>query len=160
MSAATSAPAHQAMSPLAQIDLHHKPRRSVLAVLLNVIPNVIVFSLLGSVMYLGHHTGWKMPKLSALGGTPAAPVDDWCSEHLVPESQCIECNDALYKKPKSVGFCRIHGVAECVIHHPSLAQVKEKPTLPKYDTAKAIAVMTRPTNNSRDTLHTHRVQFT
>lgn len=160
MSAITTATGHQVGSPLTQLDPQHKPRRSVLAMLFNGLPNLIVFSLLGGVMYLGHHTGWKMPKLSTLDGTVAAPVDDWCSEHLVPESQCVECNEALYKKPKSFGFCRVHGVAECVIHHPSLAQIKEIPTLPKYDTAKAIAVMTRPTNNSRDTLHTHRVQFT
>jgi hypothetical protein len=32
----------------------------------HALPNIIVFSLLGGVMYLGHHTGWKLPKISEL----------------------------------------------------------------------------------------------
>jgi cobalt-zinc-cadmium efflux system membrane fusion protein len=46
-----------------------------------------------------------------------------------------------------------------VIHHPQLAQVNEQPQLPKYDTLRAISLITRPENNSRNTLHTNRVQF-
>ena len=127
---------------------------------LNTVPNLVVFSLLGGVMYVGHHTGWKLPKMSELMGTKAVTADDWCSEHLVPESQCIECQTDLLPKGKAFGFCRKHGVAECVIHHPELAQSKGEPQLPKYDTARAIALIARPENNSRNTLHTRRVQFT
>ena len=128
--------------------------------ILNGLPNLIVFLLLGGVFYLGHQTGWKMPKLSALMGTGTVSTDDWCSEHLVPESQCIECKPELFPKRKPFGFCREHGVAECVIHHPELAQSKGPPQLPKYDTTQAIRLMARPDNNSRNTLHTRRVQFT
>lgn len=122
-------------------------------------PNVIVFALLAGVMALGHHTGWKMPKLSALLGTAPATDADWCAEHLVPEDQCVECQVELMPKPKEFGFCQIHGVAECVNCHPELAQVKGEPKLPKYDTAAAIAVMDRPENNSKNTLYKRRVQF-
>ena len=122
-------------------------------------PNIVVFTLLGGVLYLGHHTGWKLPKLSTLLAAPAGVADDWCSEHLVPESQCVECNLELLPKPKDFGFCRQHGVNECVICHPELAQVAGEPRLPSYDTAKAITVMSRPENNSRNMLHKGRVQF-
>jgi cobalt-zinc-cadmium efflux system membrane fusion protein len=136
-----------------------KPRRPWWVTALNTVPNLVVFSILGGVMYVGHHTEWKLPKLSALLGTASATVDDWCAEHLVPESSCIECRTDLLPKLKPKGFCREHGVAECVIHHPELAQVKGEPQLPKYNTAQAIPLVARPENNSRNTMHTSRVQF-
>lgn len=136
-----------------------KPRRPWWVTALNTVPNLVVFSILGGVMYVGHHTEWKLPKMSALLGTASAAVDDWCAEHLVPESSCIECRTDLLPKLKPKGFCREHGVAECVIHHPDLAQVKGEPQLPKYNTAQAISLVARPENNSRNTMHTSRVQF-
>jgi cobalt-zinc-cadmium efflux system membrane fusion protein len=123
------------------------------------VPNLLVFSLLGSVLFFGHHTGWKMPKLSELRGTSVVASDDWCSEHLVPESVCIECNTDLLPKSKEFGFCTKHGVNECVTCHPELAQSTGEAKLPAYDTAKAIEVMARPENNSRDALHKRRIQF-
>lgn len=136
------------------------PRRPLWKTLVGALPNLVVFSLLGGVMYLGHHTGWKLPKLSALtGDSTVEGVDDWCTEHLVPESTCIECQVDLLPKEKPFGFCQEHGVAECVIHHPELAQVKNEPRFPKYDTVRAIAVLARSENNSRNTMHTSRVQF-
>lgn len=121
--------------------------------------NLAVFALLGGILYLGHHTGWKMPKFSLLTGQAGAPADDWCSEHLVPESTCVECKVDLLPKQKEYGFCRDHGVAECVTCHPELAQVATKPKLPQYDTAQALALMSRTENNSRNLLHKRRVQF-
>lgn len=159
MSATVTAPT----GPLAPPQTNQRPivkkRRRWWVAAMNGVPNLIVFALLGSVLYLGHHTGWKMPNISALRGTGAGEADDWCAEHLVPESQCVECKPELYPKPKSYGFCREHGVAECVIHHPDLAQVNDTPRLPRYDAVSAISVIARPENNSRDTLHKSRVQF-
>lgn len=123
------------------------------------LPNIVVFSLLGAVLLFGHFSGWKLDHFGTLFGSAAAPPDDWCAEHLVPESQCVECNEKLLPKPKEYGFCRQHGVAECVICHPELAQVNGEPELPQYDTVAAIGVTDRPVNNSRSTLHKHRVQF-
>ncbi|MDR1960511.1 MAG: efflux RND transporter periplasmic adaptor subunit [Planctomycetaceae bacterium] len=133
----------------------HQYRRAVF----NAVPNIAVFFILGGVMFLGHHTGWKMPKFSEITGTGSAAADDWCSEHLVPESQCLECHPELYPRNKEFGFCREHGVAECVLHHPELSQTRNKPSLPQYDTFQAISLRPRAENNSRNTLHTHRVQF-
>jgi cobalt-zinc-cadmium efflux system membrane fusion protein len=118
-----------------------------------------VAALLAGVFYVGHHTGWKLPKRSDLVGSATPAAEDWCAEHLVPESACVECNVDLFPRPREFGFCRIHGVAECVIDHPELAQVAGDPQRPRYDTAAAIAVMDRPENNSRNTLHTRLVQF-
>jgi len=128
--------------------------------LLNALPNLIVFSMLGTAIYVGHQTGWKMPKISELRGHYTVAEDDWCAEHLVPESQCIECKLDLLPKGKPFGFCQKHGVNECVIDHPELSQSKSSPQLPKYDTSQAIDLIVRPENNSRNTLHTHRIQFT
>jgi membrane fusion protein, heavy metal efflux system len=122
-------------------------------------PTFTVVALLAGVFYFGHHTGWKMPKASELFAGHAIERDDWCSEHLVPASLCVECTDDLLPKLKEFGFCRKHGVAECVLDHPELAQVAGEPQLPKYDTAAALAIMRRPENNSKNALHKKRVQF-
>lgn len=160
MSATVSAPARPLAAP-PQVEPRPvaKPQRRWWMMVLNALPNLVVFSMLGGVMYVGHHTGWKMPKISELTGTAMLAADDWCAEHLVPESQCIECQPDLVPKGKAFGFCQEHGVTECVIHHPELAQSKGEPQLPKYDTTRAIALLSRPENNSRNTLHTSRVQF-
>lgn len=161
MSITTTAPARPSAAPCAAAEpqADNRPRTTRWEGVLHWLPNLLVFSLLGGVLYFGHHTGWKMPRVSTLLGTSAPNADDWCSEHLVPESQCIECKPELYPKPKSFGFCKEHGVAECVTHHPELAQLKGKPQLPQYDTSHAIGIIARPENNSRNSLHTQRVQF-
>jgi cobalt-zinc-cadmium efflux system membrane fusion protein len=126
---------------------------------LHSIPNVLVFGLLAGVFYVGHHTGWKLPKLSTLlGGAPAAEAD-WCEEHAVAESQCLECQPALKSQTPSFGWCEKHGVSECVICHPELSQAKGEPQLPAYDTAAAIDVRPRNAQSSVDPLHTKVVQF-
>lgn len=127
--------------------------------LLRSTPNLVVFALLAGLFYVGHSTGWKLPSAAQLRGEAAAVPDDWCDEHLVPESQCVECHDALLPRPKSFGFCKRHGVTECVTCNPELAQVADKPRLPQYDTVEALAVVARAENNSRNTLHRNRVQF-
>ena len=140
--------------PVAQIP--KQKRFTSLRAVASGLPNIIVFALLAAIMWWGHHSGWKLPSLHS---KTAATHDDWCSEHLVPESKCVECNATLLPKPKLKGFCKVHGVAECVICHPELAQVKGPPSLPKYDTAAAIPLMRRRENNSLSKVHEGRVQF-
>ncbi|MFO1096501.1 MAG: efflux RND transporter periplasmic adaptor subunit [Planctomycetaceae bacterium] len=160
MSATATPPVHSAVTPpQVQPRLTNPTKPCWWATGLRAIPNLVVFSALAGVLYFGHHTGWKLPKFSELQGSSASVADDWCAEHLVPESLCIECQRDLLPKPEPIGFCREHGVAECVIDHPELAQVKEKPLAPKYDTVQAINLLPRPENNSRNTMHTSRVQF-
>jgi hypothetical protein len=57
--------------------------------LVDGLPNLVVFGLLAVVFFVGHRTGWKVPHDWNLSGTTAAPADDWCPEHLVPESACV-----------------------------------------------------------------------
>lgn len=160
MSATITTPARLEANPTTvEKNSRFLPQRSWWKVLFYQVPNLLVFLLLAGVMYHGHHTGWKIPKFSQLLGTNQEVAEDWCTEHLVAESACIECQADLLPKSKPVGFCRKHGVAECVIHHPELAQVQGTPQLPRYDTVRAISTMARSHNNSRNTLHTHRVQF-
>jgi membrane fusion protein, heavy metal efflux system len=118
----------------------------------------VVFALLTGAFVIGHSSNWQISNALALFGGPKAP-DDWCVEHLVPESICVECNDKLLPKLPEHGFCRRHGVAECVICHPDLAQVQGEPELPRYDTAAALTLVPRAENNSRNTLYKHRLQF-
>jgi cobalt-zinc-cadmium efflux system membrane fusion protein len=86
-------------------------------------------------------------------------ISDWCNDHLVQESKCVECKTDLLPKATAFGFCNEHGVAECVIHHPELAQLNAKAKLPQYNTVAAINIIARRENNSVDSLHSKRVQF-
>jgi cobalt-zinc-cadmium efflux system membrane fusion protein len=133
--------------------------RSWWSAAVGAIPNVLVFGLLAAVFYTGHHTGWKLPKFSALTRGPETAADEWCDEHSVAESQCLECQPALKPKLPTFGWCDEHGVNECVICHPELSQAKGEPQLPAYDTAAAIGVRPRLANNSVSDLHTKVVQF-
>lgn len=128
--------------------------------LVGSLSNLFAFGLLAAVFFIGHKTGWKIPKASDLYSGTLGTTEDWCAEHLVPESICVECDPKLLPKAKSFGFCKEHGVTECVIHHPELAQLKSEPKLPAYDTVAAINLLPRLANNSRNTLNTRRVQFT
>jgi cobalt-zinc-cadmium efflux system membrane fusion protein len=161
MSAIVTTSSQQQVTPqnnMTQIET--KQLRKWWKTVFHAVPNIVVFLLLGSVMYLGHQTDWKMPKFSELLGASTIISDDWCAEHLVPQTMCIECRNDLLPKKKPFGFCKVHGIAECILHHPELNQTKSEPKLPKYDTAKAIALIPRLGNNSRNTMHTNRVQFT
>ncbi|MDR2439775.1 MAG: efflux RND transporter periplasmic adaptor subunit [Planctomycetaceae bacterium] len=123
------------------------------------LPNIIVFLLIVGTIYVGHHTDWKLPKFSEITGNSITTISDWCSEHLVQESKCVECKTELLPKTTKFGFCNEHGVAECVIHHPELAQINSETKLPKYNTAAAIALINRRENNPIDSLYSKRVQF-
>ncbi|MDR2345962.1 MAG: efflux RND transporter periplasmic adaptor subunit [Planctomycetaceae bacterium] len=136
----------------------NKPQ-SRLQKVLAVIPNAIVFLLIAITIYIGHNTSWTMPKFSKLTGNSITTISDWCSDHLVQESKCVECKTDLLPKATEFGFCNEHGVAECVIHHPELAQINGEPKLPKYNTTSAITLLKRRGNNPIDSLHSKRVQF-
>ena len=126
---------------------------------IHAIPALLTFALLAGVAYWGHHTGWKMPSFSALNGHAEKKEDDWCAEHGVPESQCVECDPALLPRPKARGWCKTHGVSECPLCNPELAQVIGTPRLHSYDTVAALNLLDRPANNPKCNLHRRRVQF-
>lgn len=133
-------------------------RLTAFAHLRAVAPTVVVLAVLGGLAAWGHHTGWKLPKFSALIGA-ALPADkDWCEAHNVPESVCVECRPELFPQAK-MPYCKKHGVPVCPLDHPELAEVAGPPQFPRYDTTAALARFERPENNSRCKLHERRIQF-
>src|SRR5207244_733385 len=92
----------------------------------------------------------------------SAEQDDWCKEHGVPESVCVECNPEKYPRHESPGWCEEHGVHECPLEHPEIAQLASPPavTAAMRERAKrALAFADRPENDPRCKLHQRRVQF-
>jgi membrane fusion protein, heavy metal efflux system len=125
-------------------------------------PALLVFTGLGAVLTWGHHTGWTMPKFSALADGNTAERDDWCAEHNVPESQCVECNPALLPRPRAHDWCKRHGVHECPLEHPDVAQLSLRPKITAADFARAeraLDLAERPENNPKCKLHERRIQF-
>jgi cobalt-zinc-cadmium efflux system membrane fusion protein len=123
---------------------------------------LFVLAALGGLAYWGHHTGWTLPKFSDLSGTGAAEPDDWCKEHGVPESECVECNPELMPKGKTFGWCKTHGVSDCPHEHPEVAEVRPTPKVTEADLARAeraLAFAERPENSSKCKLHVRRIQF-
>jgi cobalt-zinc-cadmium efflux system membrane fusion protein len=136
-------------------------RRVVAAVagLARTVPTLLVLGTLGGLAAWGHHTGWKVPRFSTLVGRAPAPEQDWCEEHDVPESECVECNPNLLPRGKAPPYCTKHGVPECPLDHPEIAQVTGRPHFPRYDVLAALALLDRPENNRRCKLHERRIQF-
>ena len=158
-------PPQMAKQPLTVTSSPKKPQNGLSAVLLwllQAIPTVLVLGALGGLLYWGHHTGWKLPKFSALNGEEQKEKEDWCAEHSVPESKCVECKPNLLPKPKSHGWCKKHGVAECPLCNPDLAQTKKPWTVSTADlerAAEALAFAERPENNHKCKKHERRLQF-
>jgi cobalt-zinc-cadmium efflux system membrane fusion protein len=125
-------------------------------------PTLLVVFALAALAYWGHETGWQLPAFSALSGSADADDDDWCVEHAVPESICIECHPNLLPRGEAHGWCSVHGVHECPFEHPDVAQLDVTPTITPDDlerAQRALAFTNRPANSPNDTLHRRRIQF-
>lgn len=131
--------------------------------LFRTLPSLLVFACLGGLLGWGHHTGWRLPKFSALTeGTAENVKEDWCAEHGVPESICVECNPNLMPKPKAFGWCKLHGVHDCPLCHPEVAQTNSPAQITTTDLSRAKAALDfaeRPENNPKCKLHERRIQF-
>jgi multidrug efflux pump subunit AcrA (membrane-fusion protein) len=126
------------------------------------LPTLAVMAVLAGLGYAGHHTGWKLPKFSELNGSAASVPDDWCTEHGVPELFCVACNPDEFPKPKDFGWCKIHGVHQCPLHHPEVAQLKTVPQITPADLERAdLALKLRPRaeNNFACQNPGRRIQF-
>ncbi|MBI3407131.1 MAG: efflux RND transporter periplasmic adaptor subunit [Planctomycetes bacterium] len=136
-------------------------KRRILPWLLKSGPTVIVLALLGGLAYWGHHTGWTIPKFSDLVGNNQPDADDWCKEHSVPESECVECDETLLPRIESV-WCRKHEVHFCPFERPEIAQLKSLPKITQADldrAQRALDLKDRTSNNKKCTLHHRRLQF-
>jgi len=124
--------------------------------------NVVVVGMFVGFVVWGYSVDWKMPKVSQLLSSRVDQADDWCHEHNVPESQCIECKKDLIGPTTDYGWCAEHGIAQCPLHHPELVQTKTPPHIAPQDfarVARALTLLPRAENNSRCPLHTKRIQF-
>lgn len=134
----------------------------IVTAILSRIPAAVTFGILGGVAYWGYEHNWTLPKFSTLSGGTSAGKEDWCAEHGVPESVCIECNTDILPKSAPVGWCKQFGVHECPLCHPDVAQTKFPPIPKLEDFAKAdqaLAFTNRPENNRKCQLHQRRIQF-
>ncbi len=123
---------------------------------------LVVFAALGALLAWGHLANWTLPTFSSLLGNAPDGQDDWCSEHDVPESECVECNPDLMPRPRSYGWCKRHGVHECPLEHPDVAQLATLPQVTADDLARAQRALDfteRPENNSKCKSHERRIQI-
>jgi multidrug efflux pump subunit AcrA (membrane-fusion protein) len=143
-------------------DTESQRRFRRLSHLVGYIPTLLVMGMLAGLGAYGHHSDWKVPKFSAIVGNGAVARDDWCEEHGVPESQCVECKADLLPRGSEYGWCKEHGVHNCPLCHPDVAQVKQTPSVLPNDlerAARAIAMDDRQRNNSVCKLHRRLLQF-
>ncbi|MEZ6143799.1 MAG: efflux RND transporter periplasmic adaptor subunit [Zavarzinella sp.] len=134
---------------------------AIIGFVAGIIPTLLVLSVAGAIGWWGHQTGWKLPKFSELNGN-VADKDDWCTEHNVPESACVECDDNLMPKDKVHGWCKIHGIPECTLDHPELAQLPKPPSVASAELARAkraLEFCARTANNPNCRTHLRRIQY-
>ena len=126
------------------------------------LPTVIVLALLTGLGIYGHRMDWKLPKFATMVGAEPVERDDWCEEHAVPESQCVVCRPELLPTAKDYEWCQEHGVHNCPLHHPDVAQSKETPSVLPADlerATRAMAMTDRAENNSLCKNYLRRIQF-
>ncbi len=127
-----------------------------------VAPHLLVFAGLAAFAGWGWQTGWKLPKFAELIGAKPEKEEKWCDEHNVPEAICVECNPALFPRPKDYGWCQEHGVMNCPLHHPEVAQLPSPPGVAAADferARRALALADRAENNPESKMYQRRVQF-
>lgn len=136
-------------------------RHSWRSFLLESAPTILVLGLLLGLGYVGHLTGWSAPKFVELFGSQQAPKDDWCPEHSVPESICVECDDTQLSRLKST-WCVKHGVHNCPFERPDVVQLATPPTVTKADldrAQRALDLKERKENSKNCVMHHRRIQF-
>jgi len=129
---------------------------------IRLIPAVLAVAALFGVAAVARQAGWKVPKFSTLTGSTLDEKDDWCAEHNVPESICVECNPDLLPKGKEYGFCRKHGVHNCPLCNPQVAQLPGRAQSTGEDVQRAeeaLAFAPRPANGTKCRQHLRRIQF-
>ncbi len=129
---------------------------------LRFIPIAIALATVGGLVFAGQKTNWRMPRFSELRGKVAVEQDDWCEAHAVPDSICVECNKNCLPLAKERGWCKIHGVHECPVCHPEIAQIPNASEVASGEqphSREALGFTSRPENNSKCQLQQRRIQF-
>ena len=74
----------------------------------------------------------------------------------------MECHPDLLPRGKDYGWCKEHGVPNCPLCHPEVAQLKQTPVVADADrqrAARALASAPRPENNAVCKNYRRRIQF-
>ncbi len=130
--------------------------------IVGTLPTIAVLAALGGVAWWGHRSDWQMPKFSAIIGQVEAENDDWCEVHGVPGSECVECLPTLLPKGEDYGWCKEHGVHQCPLCHPDVAELKTAPVIDDSQLTAAsfaLELRDRQENNQGCRLYRSRVQF-
>ena len=138
------------------------PARRGLTRLLRLVPAAVALVGLAGVVYAGQKSKWVVPKASALRGEEAREEDDWCKEHGVPESVCVECDPGLLPRPPRTGWNKEFGVHDCPFDDPTIAQTPcpASATAADLDRARrALAFAPRPPNGRTCRQHYRRIQL-
>lgn len=143
-------------------DLSSAQSTSLPVLIWQSLPALLAFSLFGAMIYWGHRHHWRLPQFSTLAGARAATPDDWCLAHGVPDSVCVECHPELLPRGTEYGWCKLHGVNDCPLCHPDVAQLPAVPrvTADALDRARrALDFVERPPNSRKCELRKRRLQF-
>ena len=142
------------------------PRRSLTGRLIgwagHAVPGLIALAAVSGLVFAGQKTHWRIPKFSELRGQAVVEKDDWCETHAVPDSICVECNKGCLPPSKELGWCKVHGVHECPVCNPSIAQIpnaSEVAAEEKPHSEDSLNFAPRPENNSKCKLQQRRIQF-
>ncbi len=130
--------------------------------IVGTLPTITVLAVLGGVAWWGHHTSWAFPQFSQITGTAPPAADDWCEAHGVTGSMCVECNPDMYPQRERHGWCKVHGIHECPLHHPDVAELKTTPQIEQRDldrVMRALNLKPRQENNFACTNPGRRIQF-
>ncbi|CAN0033550.1 unnamed protein product, partial [Phaeothamnion confervicola] len=126
------------------------------------VPTILAFAGLIGVVWAAQAAGWKPPKSSAFIGEEPRKEDDWCQEHGVPESVCVECDSALLPRPPRTSWCKEFGVHDCSFCDPAVAQTPIPASVGPGDlerARRALAFAPRAPNGPTCRLHQRRIQL-
>lgn len=138
--------------------LVHAEREGFFAWLRRAIPTAAVVILLAGIGYWGHHTDWEFVHRASSNSV----ASDLRDPHGLPASECVECNPDLMPKPPEYGWDSKHGVHDCPLEHPDVAQVAKTPKVTQADldrADRALRVRNRPANDPKDERFRKRIQF-
>jgi cobalt-zinc-cadmium efflux system membrane fusion protein len=115
------------------------------------IPTGVVLGLLIGLAYWGHQTEWTFV---APGTTPRGEGD--------PAGKDVLVQIRVGPPPPAHGFCQTHGVLDCPLDHPEVAQAKAPAFTPAYleRVKQTLALRPRPGLVVADSRPPRRLQFT